>query len=98
LKAAGTVDWQLIVKTDVVAKILEAAHRDNEIGQDTISTDAYLSRPQTSEYLSLMTRNDLLKYDAGSKTYKSTRKGDAFLRTYEEMGHFISLIDEEIGL
>ncbi|HEV8386127.1 MAG TPA: winged helix-turn-helix domain-containing protein [Nitrososphaera sp.] len=98
MKAAGTVDWQLIVKTDVVAKILEAAQRDNEIGQDTISTDAYLSRPQTNEYLSLMTRNDLLKYDAGSKIYKSTRKGDAFLRTYQEMGHFISLIDEEIGL
>jgi predicted transcriptional regulator len=98
MKAAGDVDWQLIVKTDVVAKILETAQRDSEIGQDTISTDAYLSRPQTNEYLSLMTRNDLLKYDAGSKTYKSTRKGDAFLRTYQEMGHFINLIDEEIGL
>ena len=98
MKSAGAVDWQLIVKTDVVAKILESAHRENQICKYTISTDAYLSRPQTNEYLSLMTRNDLLKYDAGSKTYKSTRKGDAFLRTYQEMGHFINLIDEEIGL
>ena len=98
MKAAGSVDWQLAVKTDIVARILEFAQRDSEISRENISTDAYLSRPQTYEYLKFMARNDLLKYDAGSKTYRSTRKGDAFLRTYQEMGHFINLIDEEIGL
>jgi predicted transcriptional regulator len=98
MKAVRSVDWQLVIKTDVVARILEIAERDNKISKENISTDAYLSRPQTNEYLSLMTRNELLSYDADSKAYKSTRKGDAFLRTYQERGHFISLIDEEIGL
>lgn len=98
MKAAGSVEWQLVVKTDVVAKILEIGQRDSLIGRENMSTDAYLSRPQTNEYLTLMARNDLVRYDAGSKTYRNTRKGDAFLRTYQEMGHFINLIDEEIGL
>jgi predicted transcriptional regulator len=98
LKAAEVNDWQSVAKTDVVARILETAQRDTEIGQETISTDAYLSRPQTSEYLSLMTRNELLKYDSSSKTYRTTRKGDAFLKTYQQMGDFINLIDEELGL
>jgi predicted transcriptional regulator len=98
MKATGSVDWQLIIKTDVVAKILEIAERDSEINKENILTDAYLSRPQTNECLSLMTRNELLSYNSESKAYKSTRKGDAFLRSYQEMGHFISLIDEEIGL
>jgi predicted transcriptional regulator len=98
MKAAEIADWQSLVKTDVVARILEAAQKHREIGQDIISNDAYLSRPQTSDYLSLMIRNDLLKYDNGSKTYRITKKGDAFLRTYQQMGDFINLIDEEIGL
>lgn len=98
MRTAGFGEWQLSAKTDVVAKILETAHRARELGQEDISGDAYLSRPETSEYLSLMTRNDLLKYNAHSKTYKTTRKGDAFLRTYQQLGDFISMIDEEIGL
>ena len=98
LKAAEVSDWRLVAKTDVVARILETARRDTVIGQETISTDAYLSRPQTNEYLSLMTQNELLKYDSSSKTYRTTRKGDAFLKTYQQMGDFINLIDEELGL
>ena len=98
MEAVELTDWQSIVKPEVVARILEAAQRDSEIGQETISNDAYLSRPQTNEYLSLMARNDLLEYDASSKTYTTTRKGDGFLKTYQQMGDFINLIDEEIGL
>jgi predicted transcriptional regulator len=45
-----------------------------------------------------MTRNELLRYDSVSKTYRTTRKGDAFLKTYQQMGDFINLIDEELGL
>ncbi len=98
MKGAEVSDWQSLVKMDIVAQILETAEQYAEIGQDTISSDAYLSRPQTSEYLSLMTRNDLLSYDTLSKTYRTTRKGDAFLKTYRQMGDFIDLIDEEIRL
>ena len=98
MEAAEVSDWESLVKTDVVAKILEAVYQNSEIGQDTISCDAYLSRPQTNEYLFLMARNDLLKYDSTSKTYTMTRKGNAFLKTYHQMGAFIDLIDEEIGL
>ena len=78
-KAAEVSDWRLVARTDIVARILEAVKRDNHIGQDTILDDANLSRPQAAEYLSLMTRNELLKLDLGSKTYRMTRKGNAFL-------------------
>ena len=98
MEAAKVSEWQPFVKTDVVARILEAAQQNGGINQDIISSDAYLSRPQTNDYLSLMTSNDLLKYDPASKTYGTTRKGDAFLKTYRQMGAFIDLIDEELGL
>jgi predicted transcriptional regulator len=98
MKAVEVTNWQSTAKTDVVAKILETVRRYGRIGQETFSNDAYLSRPQTDEYLLLMTRNDLLSYDADSKTYRTTKKGDAFLKTYQQMGDFINLIDEEIGL
>jgi predicted transcriptional regulator len=98
MKSAEITDWQTVARTDVVARILETAKQNVQIGQETIAEDAYLSRPQTQDYLSLMTKNDLLKYDAVSGTYRTTRKGDAFLKTYHQMGAFIDLIDEEIGL
>jgi predicted transcriptional regulator len=97
-RAAEMTEWQSMAKTDVVAQILEVARRNSTIRQDTISSDAYLSRPQTRDYLSMMTENDLLKYDDHSKSYRATRKGDAFLKTYRQLGNFIELIDEEIGL
>jgi hypothetical protein len=45
-----------------------------------------------------MSRNDLLKYDKASGTYKSTRKGEAYLKTYRQTQEFFQLIDEELGL
>jgi predicted transcriptional regulator len=98
MKAAETSEWQSLAKTDVVAKILEIADPNGTISQGMISSDAYLSRPQTGDYLLLMTKNDLLMYDLTSGTYVITKKGIAFLRTYRQMGAFIELIDEEIGL
>lgn len=98
MKAAEVTEWQTVAKTDVVARILETAKQNEQISQDTIAEDAYLSRPQTDDYLSLMTKNELLKFDKISRTYRTTRKGEAFLKTYHQMGAFIDLIDEEIGL
>jgi predicted transcriptional regulator len=85
-------------RTDIVARILEAAKQSDGAIQHRLSRDAYLSHLDLDEFLSLMTRNDLLTFEVVSNTYRTTRKGDAFLRTHHQMGEFIDLIEEEIGL
>ncbi len=96
MKGAEVSNLDSFSRIDVVAQILESAYRSSVIERTRISSE--LSSSQTQEYLSLMTKNELLKYDAASKTFKVTRKGEGFLRTYRQMGEFIDLIQEEIGL
>lgn len=93
-----TGDFGSFYNSDVVARILDTFRDNTNVGPETISCDACLSRPQTNDYLSLMAKNDLLRYNPTTGTYRSTKKGATFLRTYRQMGVFIDLIDEEIGL
>ncbi len=85
-------------RTDMVARILETAQQSDGVVQQRLSRDAYLSHLDLYEFLSLMTRNDLLTFDTASNAYRTTRKGDAFLKAHRQMGEFIDLIEEEIGL
>jgi predicted transcriptional regulator len=94
--STGTAEFQMLPKKDIVAQILHAV-RSNDVPAVKDRTELP-SIPQLSEYLSLMSRNDLLKYDKASGTYKSTRKGEAYLKTYRQTQEFIQLIDEELGL
>jgi predicted transcriptional regulator len=98
MKAAEVDNLDSSARTDIVARILETAQMSDGVAQQRLSRDAYLSHLDLDEFLSLMTRNDLLTYDMTSKTYRTTRKGDAFLKTHRQMGEFIDLIEEEIGL
>ncbi len=81
-----------------VAHILETAKRGSGLSEFDLQGNEYLSPSQFSDYLSLMQKNELLEFDMVSKSYVATRKGEAFLKTYQALGEFIDLIDEEIGL
>lgn len=50
---------------------------------------AYLSFGQIKEYLSVLTENDLLSYDAHTQTFKTTKRGLMFLKAYNQMHYMI---------
>ncbi|MGI0028610.1 MAG: winged helix-turn-helix domain-containing protein [Nitrososphaera sp.] len=98
MKAAEADILSLYPNMAAVAHILETAKRGAGLREGGLQSDEYLSLSQVNDCLSLMQKNDLIKFDMDSKSYRATRKGEAFLRTYQALGEFIDLIDEEIGL
>ena len=98
MKAAEVENLVPGTRTDMVARILETAKLSDGVSRQRLSRDAYFSHMDLDECLTLMTRNDLLVFDTSSETYTTTRKGDVFLKTHRQMGEFIDLIEEEIGL
>ena len=98
MKAAEVENLVPGARTDMVARILETAQLSDGASHHRLSRDAYLSHVELDDCLSLMTRNDLLTFDSASETYRTTRKGDVFLKAHRQMGEFIDLIEEEIGL
>ena len=86
------------ISTDTVAQILKAAKNRQEIQTDAAQEVPYLQDASAAELLSMMAKADLLRFDNRHGTYHTTRKGQAFLKTYRRLGEFIELIDEEIGL
>jgi predicted transcriptional regulator len=50
---------------------------------------AFLGYNQLNEYLRLLTENNLLSYDAYTRTFKTTEKGLKFLKIYHEMDNMI---------
>ena len=98
MKAAEVDDLDFSAGTDLVARILETAQKSEGAARLRLSQGVYLPHLELDELLSRLTKNDLLTYDITSETYRTTRKGDAFLRAHSQMGEFIDLIEEEIGL
>lgn len=74
-------------RTDIVATILEAANGGST--KTKIMYKAYLSYAQLKEYLSVLVQNDLLSFEKGTQTYKTTSKGLQFLKTYSQIGGLI---------
>jgi predicted transcriptional regulator len=55
-----------------------------------IADGVYLSYAQLKEYLTVLTENELICYDAGQSEYKTTEKGFKFLRVYDQMSGLTS--------
>ena len=49
----------------------------------------FLSHAQMKNYLTYLTQHDLIEYDVGAQTYKTTEKGLRFLDTYGQMDDMI---------
>jgi predicted transcriptional regulator len=75
-------------RTDIVAQVLEAAN--GGATKTKIMYRAFLSYAQLKEYLSVLVANDLLDYNKGEGIYKTTDKGNNFLRIYNQIGDFVA--------
>ena len=83
-------------RTEIVAQILEVANLGNSndkgygyyaITKTKIMHDASLTYRQMKEYLMILTNNDLLSYNIDTRTFKTTEKGQSFLRIYNQVGY-----------
>ena len=75
-------------RTDITAQILEAAN--GGVTKTKIMYRAFLSYAQLKEYLSVLVENDLLEYVEGEQVYRTTDKGNRFLKIYNQIGEFVS--------
>jgi predicted transcriptional regulator len=72
----------------IISEILDAANGGNAT-KTKLMYKAYLSFGQIKEYLSVLTENDLLSYDAHTQTFKTTERGLMFLKAYNQMHDMI---------
>jgi len=82
-------------RTDIVSQILEAAN--GGATKTKIMYKAYLSYAQLKEYLSIMTENGLLEYVEGEHIYKTTDRGNKFMRVYQHMDDLIGPMTDKIA-
>jgi predicted transcriptional regulator len=75
-------------RTKIISQILEVANGISST-RTKIMYKAYLSYNQLKEYLTILTENDLLSYDAYTNTFKATEKGLRFLDICNQMDGMI---------
>ena len=75
-------------RNHIISEILDAANVGNAT-KTKLMYKAYLSFGQIKEYLSVLTENDLLSYDAQTQTFKTTKRGLMFLKAYNQMHDMI---------
>jgi predicted transcriptional regulator len=77
---------------DIISLILDVANQDNRVKgtSTTIMYRALFGQPELREFWNTLIKNDLLKFDLQTRTFKSTEKGVAFLRAYEKMDHHVT--------
>jgi len=75
-------------RNHIISEILDAANGGNAT-KTKLMYKAYLSFGQIKEYLSVLTKNDLLSYDADTQTFKTTERGLMFLKAYNQMHDMI---------
>jgi predicted transcriptional regulator len=75
-------------RTDITAQILEAAH--GGVTKTKIMYKAFLSYAQLKEYLTVLIENGLLEYIEGEQIYRTTEKGNRFLKIYNQIGEYVA--------
>jgi predicted transcriptional regulator len=71
-------------RTDIVGLILEATNGGGAT-KTKIMYKAFLSFAQLKEYLMVLLENDLIEYEEGEKTYRTTPKGMRLLQIFNNM-------------
>lgn len=82
-------------RTDIVSQVLEAAN--GGATKTKIMYKAYLSYAQLKEYLSILTEKGLLQYVEGERIYKTTDKGNKFIRVYQHMDNLVGQMTSKIA-
>ena len=75
-------------RIDIISHILEVANGGG-VTKTNIMYKAFLSYAQMNEYLTVLTKIDLLSYDLYTHTFKTTEKGLKFLDIYNQMDGMI---------
>jgi predicted transcriptional regulator len=82
-------------RTDIISQILEAA--TGGATKTKIMYRAFLSYAQLKEYLNVLTINGLLDYNSSEQVFRTTEKGDKFLKLYSQIGEIAPpALDESI--
>jgi predicted transcriptional regulator len=71
-------------RTEIVGLILEAANGGGAT-KTKIMYKAFLSFAQLREYLTMLQDNELIEYEGGKRTYRTTEKGIRLLHIYNKM-------------
>jgi predicted transcriptional regulator len=77
-------------RTDIVGLILEAANGGGAT-KTKMMYKALISYNLMKEYLALLAENDLLEYEEGNMTYRTTEKGLHLLQIYNNMNEIVQL-------
>ncbi len=75
-------------RTEIASRILESA--TGGATKTKIMYKAFLSYAQLKEYLSVLVENGLLEYVEGEQVYKTTDKGNRFLKIYNQIGEYVA--------
>lgn len=75
-------------RTDITTQILEAAN--GGVTKTKIMYKAFLSYAQLKEYLTVLIENGLLEYIEGEQVYRTTDKGNRFLKIFNQIGEYVT--------
>lgn len=75
-------------RTDITAQILEAAN--GGVTRTRIMYKAFLSSAQLKEYLTVLMEKGLMDYIEGEMVYRTTDKGNRFLKIYNQIGEYVA--------
>jgi predicted transcriptional regulator len=76
-------------RTDIVALILEAAN--GGATKTRIMYKAFLSYAQLKEYLTVLLEKDVLEYEEGRQSFRTTEKGLRLLQMYSQFDEMMSI-------
>ena len=76
-------------KLDIISDILGVASGGGGITKTKMMYKAFLSYNELKGYLTLLTENDLIRYDEDTHTFWITEKGIRFLQMHNEMRDMI---------
>ena len=77
-------------KTDIIAVILKTSSSSRGVLKARIMYEGFLTWAQVQEYLSLLLKNDLIKYQEKGRTFIITEKGIRFLNIYNDLNKLMT--------
>ena len=78
-------------RIEIISTILRSASNDGGAAKTRLMYSAYISHGQIKEYLRLLLEKGLLVYEDATQTYRTTEKGQRFLRVADETERLIGV-------
>ncbi len=82
-------------RAEINAMILDIA-RHSKVTKTKIMYRAYLSYNKLEEYLTDLGESELLEFEVGAQTYRTTEKGKRYLEIHSRMNELISINRETV--